>query len=44
MKKESVAFSGAGVFGKIPLLRLALPTISFICLARGLYISPVFSR
>ena len=36
------SFSGAGVFRKIPLLKLALPTISFICLVRGLYISPVF--
>lgn len=36
------AFSGAGVLGKIPLLKLALPTISCICLLRGLYISPVF--
>ena len=36
------SFSGAGIFGKIPLLKLALPTISFICLVRGLYISPVF--
>ena len=36
------AFSGAGVFGKIPLLKLALPTISLICLVRGLYISPIF--
>ena len=36
------SFSGAGLFGKIPLLKLALPIISFICLARGLYISPIF--
>lgn len=36
------SFSGAGLFGKIPLLKLALPIISFICLVRGLYISPVF--
>ena len=36
------AFSGAGLIRKIPLLNLALPTISFICLVRGLYFSPVF--
>lgn len=36
------AFSGAGLIRKIPLLNLALPTIAFICLARGLYFSPVF--
>lgn len=36
------SFSGAGVVGKIPLLKLALPIISLICLVRGLYISPIF--
>ena len=36
------AFSGAGLIRKIPLLKLALPTISFICLVRGLYFSPIF--
>ena len=36
------SFSGAGIFSKIPLLKLALPIISLICLARGLYISPLF--
>ena len=36
------AFSGAGLLGKMPLLKLALPIISFICLTRGLYISPLF--
>ena len=36
------SFSGVGLFRKVPLLKLALPTISFICLVRGLYISPIF--
>ena len=36
------SFSGVGIFGKIPLLKLALPIISLICLVRGLYISPIF--
>ncbi|HWV14872.1 MAG TPA: hypothetical protein VN030_05515 [Cellvibrio sp.] len=36
------SFSGAGLIGKIPLSRPALPVISLICLARGLYISPIF--
>ena len=36
------AFSGAGLLGKIPLLKFALPTIAFICLTRGLYFSPLF--
>jgi hypothetical protein len=36
------AFSGAGIIGKIPLLKLALPIISCICLVRGIYISPIF--
>jgi len=36
------SFSGAGLIGKIPLLKSALVTISLICIARGLYISPLF--
>jgi hypothetical protein len=36
------AFSGAGLIAKIPLLTLALSMISLICVARGLYISPLF--
>lgn len=36
------SFSGAGLLGKIPLLKTALTIIAFICLVRGLYISPLF--
>lgn len=36
------SFSGAGLIAKIPLLKSALATIAFICLVRGLYISPLF--
>lgn len=36
------SFSGAGLMRKIPLLMPALVIISIICLARGLYVLPLF--
>ncbi len=38
------SLSGAGLIRKIPLLKSALVIISLLCLARGLYISPIFFR
>jgi len=36
------SFSGAGLIRKIPFLKSALVSIALICLARGLFISPLF--
>jgi len=36
------SFSAAGLIRKIPLLKSALIIISLICIARGLFISPIF--
>lgn len=38
------SFSGAGLIRKIPLLKSALVIISLLCLARGVYISPLFFK
>ena len=39
---SAYAFSGAGLIKKVPLVSLALPVISLICLTRAIYISPLF--
>jgi hypothetical protein len=38
------AFAGAGVIGRLPLMRTALITISAIYLVRGLFILPVLAE